>query len=65
MTIRTVQQTDRTRIDRISDRYHAEYALYLDSSYYSTFPTMNDAEHEAAVWLDEQAQRLAVYEVAA
>jgi hypothetical protein len=65
MKTRTVVKTDRTQIDRISDRYYAEYVLYLDNAYYSSYPTLNDAEHEAAVWLAEQAQRLAVFEVAA
>lgn len=65
MKTRTVAKTERTQIDRISDRYQTEYVLYLDSSYYRSYPTMNEAEHEAAAWLAEQAQRLAVYEVAA
>lgn len=56
---RTVYQTERIRIDRISDRYSAQYALYLDNSYYSTYPTMNEAEHEAAVQMDQEARDLA------
>ena len=59
MYTRTVYSTERIRIDRISDRYSAQYALYLDNSYYSTYPTMNEAEHEAAVQMDQEAHDLA------
>jgi hypothetical protein len=58
---RTVYQTERIRIDRVSDRYGAWFQLYLDSEYVGNFERQHEAEHEAALWLAEQAQYLAVY----
>jgi hypothetical protein len=57
-TTRTVYQTERIRIDRVSDRYGAWFQLYLDSEYVGNFERQHEAEHKAAMWLSEQAETL-------
>lgn len=65
----TERKTDRTEIIRVSTKtgktWAREFELWLDGNLHSFHTKLHEAEHEAAMWLEEQAQQLAVYEVAA
>jgi uncharacterized protein YbjQ (UPF0145 family) len=65
----TVFKTERIEVIRTSTKIGKEWArefeLWLDGNLHGFYDSQSEAEHEAAVWLAEQAQRLAVFEVAA
>lgn len=60
---RSIYTSPEGRIEIV--RYSAtDHDLFLDSTFVKSFRSKDAAMHHAAMWLEEQAQRVAVYQEA-